>query len=183
MRFIGHDAIGAERARGSAGRLRLSNRATAVLARLVAQHLRPMHLAQAGQITRRARYRFFRDLGDDARDLLLLALADASGVAGQAPLDVWSGAGGAVLRSLMEGAEEAVAVAAAPALLDGDEVMAMAGIGPGPEVGRLLAELREAQAIGRIITREDAIAAIRLARGAGGAGGRSLDTPRDGSIE
>ena len=30
------------------------------------EHLRPMHLAQAGAITRRARFRFFRDLGDDA---------------------------------------------------------------------------------------------------------------------
>jgi hypothetical protein len=148
-----------------------------VLGRLVAQHLRPMHLAQAGQITRRARFRFFRDLGDDARDLLLLALADAAGVAGQAPHDVWSAEGGEVLRSLMEGAEESAAVAAAPPLLDGDEVMAAAGIGPGPRVGRLLAELREAQAVGRITTREEAIAAIR------GTGGRSLDTSRDGSIE
>ena len=133
VRFIGHDVIGAERARGIAGRLRLSGRATGVLGRLVAQHLRPMHLAQAGRITRRARYRFFRDLGEDARDLLLLALADAAGVDGAPPLEVWAGAGGAVLRSLMEGAAEASAVAATPALLDGDDVMAAVGIGPGPD--------------------------------------------------
>ena len=47
------------------------------------QHLRPMHLAQAGAITRRARFRFFRDLGDEARDLLLLALADAAALDGR----------------------------------------------------------------------------------------------------
>jgi len=36
---------------------------TAVLERLVRHHLRPMHLAQSGGISRRARFRFFRDLG------------------------------------------------------------------------------------------------------------------------
>jgi len=163
VRFIGHDVIGAERARGIAGRLRLSGRATGVLGRLVAQHLRPMHLTQAGRITRRARYRFFRDLGEDARDLLLLALADAAGMDGRPPLEVWAGAGGAVLRSLMEGVAEASAEASAPPLLDGDDVMAAVGIGPGPMVGRLLADLREAQALGHITTREEALASLRRA--------------------
>ena len=163
VRFIGHDVIGAERARGIAGRLRLSGRATGVLGRLVAQHLRPMHLTQAGRITRRARYRFFRDLDEDARDLLLLALADAAGMDGRPPLEVWAGAGGAVLRSLMEGAAEASAVASTPPLLDGDDVMAAVGIGPGPMVGRLLADLREAQALGHIRTREEALASVRRA--------------------
>jgi poly(A) polymerase/tRNA nucleotidyltransferase (CCA-adding enzyme) len=176
VRFIGHDVIGAERARGIAGRLRLSGRATGVLGRLVAQHLRPMHLTQAGRITRRARYRFFRDLDEDARDLLLLALADAAGMDGRPPLEVWAGAGGAVLRSLMEGAAEASAVAATPPLLDGDDVMAAVGIGPGPMVGRLLAALREAQALGHIRTREEALASVRRATRP------SHDTPRDGPV-
>ena len=120
-----------------------------------------MHLTQAGRITRRARYRFFRDLDEDARDLLLLALADAAGMDGRPPLEVWAGAGGAVLRSLMEGAAEASAAASTPPLLDGDDVMAAVGIGPGPMVGRLLAALREAQALGHIRTREEALASVR----------------------
>jgi poly(A) polymerase len=176
VRFIGHDVIGAERARGIAGRLRFSGRATGMLCRLVAQHLRPMHLTQAGRITRRARYRFFRDLGEDSRDLLLLALADGAGMDGRPPLEVWAGAGGAVLRALMEGAAEARAVASTPSLLDGDEVMAAVGIGPGPMVGRLLAGLREAQALGHIRTREEALASVRRATRL------SRDAPRDGPV-
>ena len=66
-----------------------------------------MHLAQAGGITRRARYRFFRDLEDDARDLLLLALADAAGVRGDGRRARSGRAGGRRSRSLMEGAAEA----------------------------------------------------------------------------
>src|SRR5438128_6322258 len=62
VRFIGHDVRGAERAAHIAQRWRLSGRAGGALERLVRQHLRPMHLAGSGGITRRARYRFFRDL-------------------------------------------------------------------------------------------------------------------------
>jgi poly(A) polymerase/tRNA nucleotidyltransferase (CCA-adding enzyme) len=177
VRFIGHDVLGAERTRQIAGRFRLAGRATSVLVRLVGQHLRPMHLGQAGEITRRARYRFFRDLGDDARDLLLLSLADAAGVRGDPPFAVWAAPGGGMLRSLMEGTVQAAEVAAAPPFLDGDDVMLALGIAPGPAVGRLLAELREAQALGRISTREEALAA--LLRHAG----PSRDTPPSGPVE
>ena len=160
VRFYGHDVLGAERTRAIAARWRMSGRATAVLAQLVRQHLRPMHLGNAGEITRRARYRFFRDLGADAPDLVLLALADAAGVRGDDPLAVWTGPGGRVLHSLMAGREDAADAAATPPLLDGHDVMALLGIGPGPVVGRVLAALREDQALGRVTTRAEALAKL-----------------------
>jgi poly(A) polymerase len=163
-RFIGHDAIGAFRVVAIAGRLRLSGRMTAVLERLVRHHLRPMHLAQSGGISRRARFRFFRDLGDEARDLLLLALADAAGLRGDSPLGVWEGDGGHVVRELMAGHAEETAALSAPPLLDGRDAMAALGLPPGPEIGRLLGLLREAQAVGAVTTREAALAYLRRAR-------------------
>jgi hypothetical protein len=45
------------------------------------------------------------------------------------------------------------------------------GLGPGPEVGRLLALLREAQAVGAVSTREAAVAYLRQQRPG------NLDTP------
>jgi hypothetical protein len=138
-----------------------------VLERLVAEHLRPMHLAQAGTLTRRARFRFHRALGDDARDLLLLALADAAALTGGPPLPIWAGAGGDVVRALMAGVDEEVAAAAAPALVRGGDVMAAFGLPPGPEVGRLLALAREAQALGIVSTRAEALAHLRRVRGSG----------------
>jgi len=158
VRFIGHDTLGAERALAVARRLRLSGRAGHVLARLVAHHLRPMHLGQAGVLTRRARHRFFRDLGDEARDLVLLALADAAAVRGEPPMDVWRGPAGDLLRALMAGLGDQEREAAAPPLVRGQDVMAAFGLGPGPEVGRLLARAREAQALGAVRTREEALA-------------------------
>ena len=161
VRFIGHDARGAERAAHIAQRWRLSGRAGGALERLVRQHLRPMHLAGVGAITRRARYRFFRDLGEEARDLVLLALADAAAVSGQSPLAVWAGPGGVVLRELMRGMAEEARAAGTPPLLRGEDVMAAFGLGPGPEVGRHLARAREAQALGLVSTPAEALQYLR----------------------
>ncbi len=163
IRFIGHDVLGAERAAVVAQRWRLSRRASSALQRLVAEHLRPMHLASSGGITRRARYRFFRDLGEEARDLLLLSLADAAAVSGDSPLLVWAGPGGVVLRELMQGMAEEARAAEAPPLLRGEDVMAAFGLGPGPEVGRLLARAREAQALGLVSSRAEALRYLRRA--------------------
>jgi len=163
-RFLGHDALGAQRVIAIAGRLRLSGRLTGVLERLVRHHLRPMHLAQSGAVSRRARYRFFRDLGDDARDLLLLALADAGALRGDSALAVWSGPGGRTVRALMAGHAEEAAALSAPALLDGREAMEALNLPPGPEIGRLLRLLREAQAVGAVTTPEAALAYIRRMR-------------------
>lgn len=165
IRFIGHDAAGAVRAVAIAERIRLSRRASQVLERLVAEHLRPMHLGQAGLITRRARLRFFRALGDEARDLLLLALADAAALTGDSPLAVWAGPGGDLIRSLLAGVDAEAAAAAAPALLRGEDVMDAFGLAPGPAVGRLLARAREAQALGLVATREEALALLRREAG------------------
>jgi len=161
IRFIGHDTVGGRRAGEIARRFRLSRHAAQVLERLVAEHLRPMHLAQAGLITRRARFRFWRALGDEAQDLLLLALADAAALDGASPLAVWAATRGDVVRTLMAGAEEEAAAVASPALLRGEDVMAVFGVPPGPEVGRLLALVREAQALGLVSTREEALALLR----------------------
>jgi putative nucleotidyltransferase with HDIG domain len=164
VRFIGHDVLGAGMARVIGHRLRLSGAATGVLERLVRHHLRPMHLGQVPELTRRARYRFFRDLGDEARDLLLLALADAAAVRGDSPLDVWRGAAGKLVGDLLGGWEEDRARATVAPLLRGDDVMVAFGLSPGPEVGRLLALAREAQDLARVGTREEALAHLERAR-------------------
>ena len=51
--------------------------------------------------------------------------------------------------------ERSVRVAPAT-LLSGEEVMKIRGIGPGPEVGRVLEGLREAQAAGEVRSRHEA---------------------------
>jgi poly(A) polymerase/tRNA nucleotidyltransferase (CCA-adding enzyme) len=156
VRFFEHDVLGAARARAIGERLRLPERAVAVVERLVRHHLRPMHLAGAASITPRARYRFYRDLREDTRDLLLLVLVDAAAVTGASPVATWRRS--AVLRDLMRGWAEQRVVAAAPPLVRGEDVMARFHLEPGPRVGWLLAQAREAQDLGRVRSREEALA-------------------------
>lgn len=156
VRFFEHDVIGARRAREIAGRLRLPARLAALVERLVRHHLRPMHLGQVGRVTRRARYRFYRDLGQDARDLLLLALVDAAAVTGISPLVAWRRA--PLIRDLLAGWAEERGILEAVPLVRGGDVMARYGLPPGPEIGRLLARAREAQDLGRVQSRDEALA-------------------------
>lgn len=156
VRFFEHDVLGAVRVRAIGERLRLPAAVTAVLERVVRHHLRPLHLAGAGAVTHRARYRFYRDLGPDTRDLLLLCLVDAAAVRGESPLRVWRRA--TLIRDLLGGWEVQRRAVATPSLVRGEDVMERFGLAPGPEVGRLLARAREAQDLGLVRTREEALA-------------------------
>jgi hypothetical protein len=115
-----------------------------------------MHLAAAGELTPRARYRFFRDLGGETRDLLLLVLADASAVRGESPFRLWPRM--ALVRALLAGWEEQRETFRREPLVRGGDVMARFRLAPGPEVGRLLARAREAQDLGLVSTKEEALA-------------------------
>jgi hypothetical protein len=65
----------------------------------------------------------------------------------------------------MAGVDTEAAAAAAPALLRGEDVMDAFGLSPGPAVGRLLARAREAQALGLVATREEALTLLRREAG------------------
>jgi tRNA nucleotidyltransferase/poly(A) polymerase len=68
----------------------------------------------------------------------------------------------AALRPLLELARrEGEALIDPPRLLTGGEVQKLLGIPPGPEVGRALAAVREAQVDGRVRTREEAVALLK----------------------
>jgi len=64
----------------------------------------------------------------------------------------------ALLEALWEAPEEAVAP---PRLLTGTDLIQALALAPGPEIGRLLEAIREAQASGEIATREEALAFAR----------------------
>jgi hypothetical protein len=115
-----------------------------------------MHLASATCVTPRARYRFYRDLREDTRDLLLLVLVDAAAVTGASPVAMWRRS--PLVRELMRGWAEQRAAAATPPLVRGEDVMARFRLEPGPRVGWLLAQAREAQDLGRVGSREEALA-------------------------
>jgi len=162
IRFFGHSELGAAKAERICRRLRFGNRETRFVSRLVEEHLRPAQLSQDGLPTRRAVYRFFRDLEEAAPACLLLSLADAAAARGpRLQAERWRGLVAYVANVLEHGLTPEAPSQRPQRLIDGTELMAALGLQPGPEVGRLLAAIEEAQALGEIATREDALGYAR----------------------
>ena len=121
---------------------------------LVQQHLRPLSLREAENITPRARYRFWRDLGPLAPDLLLLSLADIRATWGNEGADFQEHL--RFVRVMFAFHRERITVTGPPKLVDGHELMARMDLRPGPFVGFLLERLREEASVGSVSTKEEA---------------------------
>ena len=159
IRFLEHEQLGAQLAHRRGSLLHLSNAETERLTTIVRQHMRPLLLAQTGEApTRRAIYRFFRATGPAGVDICLLSLADSLATYGVGlPQEIWSRHLD-VIRSLLEAWwEQPEEKVTPPALLDGHDLIRAFNLSPGPEIGRLLELIREAQASGEITERAEAL--------------------------
>ncbi len=153
--FYGHPEAGAQVTETRLQALRFPAKASGFISTLVAEHMR-MANATKEAITRRTAYRFYRDIGEAGVCVVLLALADAMAVWGHGLTQTrWR----ALLRSasalFKAYFEQPAEIVAPPALLNGHDLIAI-GLRPGPQMGRILEALREAQAAGEITTREAA---------------------------
>ncbi len=183
LRFFEHDTKGAALTEKILRKLHLSRELISSAAAIVRHHLRPGHLASGGPPTERAIYRFFRDLGQDAPGLLIVCWGDHASYMPQARLK-------RLLRTACGEAPRADLSRIRPAearktiahlqlvslllrrcfdrnrspipvrLLNGDEVMAALQAPPGPRIGEILERLREAQAAGEVLDRQQALAFI-----------------------
>ena len=159
IHFYGHEGAGEKLVRARAEALRLSQIEIDLLGLIVRHHMRPFGLTnQPGAVSRRSIYKFFRDTNSAGVDVCLVSMADLLAAYGAGiPQDVWISRLD-VIRSLLETYwERAAETISPPTLLNGDDLMANFGLSPGPEIGRILAALREAQAAGEIHLREEAL--------------------------
>ena len=172
IRFLGHEGEGAEMVSARARELHLSNDEVDRLKRIIRGHLRVHDMARrmlekreqdSGQAralfpSRRTIYRFFRDTREAGVDIILLSLADLRATYEHTlPEDLWK-AELDVCRILLENYwERPVEVVRPPCLLDGHEVMEAFDLHPSPAVGKLLEAIREGQAMGEVLSKEDAL--------------------------
>lgn len=164
VRFLDHDQEGRRINLLIAQRMKLSKKSIRIISELTRQHMRILSLAKAEEVTSRAKYRLFRDLGKEGIEAIFLALSD--GLASK-PVRLRSPLGQdlpADLRKIKEVAEELLRyyyeefLPNTPRpLLDGKEIMKTLALPPGEEVGRLLDRLREAEISGKVRTREEAL--------------------------
>ncbi|MCB0225490.1 MAG: CCA tRNA nucleotidyltransferase [Anaerolineae bacterium] len=165
IRFLGHEQKSAEIAQAVLHRFRLSGQATSFVKTVVAQHMRPLSLAQAGKVSRRAIYRFYRDCQ---------ARGTAAGVA--VVLHAWvdhlatypdneGEAAGQTLQTVVKTLLTAYFSRPAemidpPPLLTGHDLITMLNLTEGPLIGMLLDRLKEAQATGQVNNKAQAVAFI-----------------------
>lgn len=142
--------------------LRLSRPEADRVRRIVRNHWRPEALAAGGRPGDGDTYRFFRDTGEAGVELILLFLAGyLAGLTPPPPPEEWRAKVG-VARTLMEAwFDRTDQVIRPPKLLGGDELAAALGLQPGPIIGDLLEQIREAQAEGAVRSKE---AALEFAR-------------------
>jgi len=158
--FMGHDRLGEEMVRSICRRLRTSDRFARFLEGLTRHHLVLGFLVHERPLDRRQVYRYLARTTPVEVEVTLLSCADRLATQGrraeqatEAHLDL--------ARELMRAALDWREHGPPAVPIRGDELARELGIEPGPELGRLLAELTEAVYAGEVTTRDEAVGAAR----------------------
>jgi poly(A) polymerase len=161
--FMSHDRVGRDMVRSLCRRLRTSERLSQFLQGLTRHHLKLGFLVHERPLDRRAVYRYLKRTSPVEVEVTLLSCADRMATRGRNAESA--------TRAHLELAGELMAAAldwrtnGPPKVpVRGDELAGELGIEPGPELGRLLAELEEAAYAGEAGTRAEAVALARRLR-------------------
>ena len=167
-RFLGHDKRGAALTAQRLRALQFSRREVLLGQTVVRHHMRPLLLhnrAHGEPLSRRSLFRFFRDTGGKLLgpltgvDVLLLSLADFQATYPRLEESDWPeflAHVGQMLAFAFQ--EDGLQTVQTHPLVDGRTLMARLNLQEGPEVGKLLRKLLEAQAAQEIQTPEEALA-------------------------
>lgn len=171
VRFFGHEEAGTSLVMEIMERLRFSNKAIEIVDRIIENHMRPGNLSEAPRLTERAIHRFFRDLSEEGVDTLLLSLADRYSylkIVG----DLGKDSSMEISRKSIKRHEKTVKemlrkyyyqkerILPKP-LLRGNEIMENFNLPQGPLIGKLLKNVEEAQAGGKLRNREEALKFVK----------------------
>lgn len=171
-KFHGHERIGQEITREIVQRLRLSNDELDSLSKMVFWHLRPGYLADNEEITPRATFRYFRDAAQEGVSILLISIADQRATKG--PLTS--------LESRIHHEKVALDLIKEyfrnkkkkkiERLINGDDLIKKFKLEPSILIGKILREVEELQAIGKIRNKTEALRIAKKMIGKKKKGGR-----------
>jgi poly(A) polymerase len=161
--FMGHDRLGEEMVRQVCRRLRTSERLSRFLEAVTRHHLVLGFLVHERPLDRRAVYRYLTRTSPVGVEVTLLSCADRLATRGknaEQAIDAHL----ELAKELMPAALEWRRSGPPRLPLRGDELAREAGIEPGPELGRVLAELREAAYAGEVAGRDEVVELARRLR-------------------
>ncbi len=163
LSFLAALLISSQDVKQSVSRIQLSNQE---IDRLQICHLAAGKflslIASGGEVSPLEVYRFFRKTGSAGIEGIFLGLAEVLGTTGANDDDQWL-ISVDTARTLLEGWwEKNDQLVVPPVLLTGHDLQSEFSLDPGPLLGQMLEELREAQVSGSVKTREQALDLIRL---------------------
>jgi len=156
-KFHGHERIGLNITRDITQRLKLSNDELDALQKLVLWHLRPGYLADNEQISARAKFRYFRDAREEGVSILLISIADQRATCGPLTSRVSRIQHEKVALGLIKEFFKRKKEKKLVRLITGDDLMKSFKLEPSPLIGKILRELEELQAIGKIKSKKAAL--------------------------
>ena len=159
IHFYGHEELSAEMVTDWMQRYHCAKSEINFVRQLCRQHMRVMGVfINEQEPSRRAIFRFYRDLGDTAPAAILLFLADFLGARDpQLDLDELERALMHMATFLQPFAQRDEKPPVPAPLLNGNDIIACFDTMPGPIIGKLLRALQEAQAAGEVEDRDQAI--------------------------
>jgi len=164
--FIGHDGVGAHMARAILGRWRTSTKLAHHVAALTEHHLRLGFLVHERPLSRRSVHRYLTATAPRAADVTVFTVADRLATRGRKAEPAIAAHVALAVEMLRYAFAERAAGPRSP-LVPGDQLAAALGIRPGPDLGRVLAQLEEDRFAGEVSTREEAVERARALRAGG----------------
>ena len=155
VRFHGHDTIGAGKAVSLCRRFRLSRDTEKAVTCVIKQHMRLFNLSVPGGPSKKALYRYCRDMGDALPESLVLAQADARATFEIMPKEKFTDTTKPMAAVLDYYYTKFLKVEAKP-LLTGEDLIRV-GLKPGPKFREILEEIKEQQAGGVLKDRQEAL--------------------------
>jgi tRNA nucleotidyltransferase/poly(A) polymerase len=161
-RFHGHEHTGSNLAQALLKRLKFARKDAQLVSLLIEQHLRPLQFFNQPDRDEDSRFRFLRAIGAEAAGLLLVSYADLTSARGPLSPATRESEYLKYLQEMMRFYYSTYYPAVhTPELLKGRDLMAVLQMKSGPEMGELLREIREAQLLGKLKNRDEALAYAR----------------------
>ena len=157
IKFHGHERISSDITENIAERLKLSNDERDSLDKMVLWHLRPGYLADNEEITPRAIFRYFRDTEKESVSILLISLADQRATKGPLTSQESRRHHEKVVLNLIREYFRREKEKKLPRLISGDDLLKKFKLQPSPLIGKILREIEELQALGKIKSKKEAL--------------------------
>jgi poly(A) polymerase len=158
MTFHGHEHAGERITRQVAKHLKLSVKERFFLEDAVRMHLRPGYLSNFKRPSEKAVFRYLRDTKDEAVSLAILALADQAATRGALTTKAKHKHHAKICHMLIKRYFELKDQKPRQRLLTGHDLIKVLKLKPSELFGKILARVDEAAALGKIKTKQEALA-------------------------